>query len=109
MIVKPMVVDLTVVDWDTLELFEVIQEQSQAGERPRIRDLKRLVAGMFVDWTLEDAGKISQAESKQVLDALVTQLGNPPTTNDAPSPPPSSPADAPPSGLTSASPASAGA
>lgn len=104
MIVKPLVVDLNVVDWDTLELFEQIQEQTQNGEHPKIRDLKRLVAGMFAGWTAEDAGKITQAESKQVLDTLIAQLGGPvPNASDAPSSPPSpDTADAPPSGPTSA-------
>lgn len=106
---KPMVVDLSQVSWDTLGLLETIQEQSQAGQRPKMRDLKRLVAGCFLDWTIEDAGKITQGESKEILDTLMAQLGNQPPASDTPSSPPSSTADAPPSGPTSASPPSAGA
>ena len=42
-----------------------------------MRDLKRLVAGLFVDWTVEDAGKITNAEAKQIFGSIGEQLSVP--------------------------------
>ncbi|MBK9711564.1 MAG: hypothetical protein IPO81_09610 [Kouleothrix sp.] len=71
MIVKPLIVDVPNLSWDALELFELLQEKVAAGERLRIREMKQLIGHVFTDWTVEDAGKITQSETQQVFDALV--------------------------------------
>lgn len=87
MITKPLTIDKTALDWDTLELLEDIQAQFQAGETPSVRALKRLIAGLFVDWTLADAGKITNAEAAQIFAAIGEQLSVPKSTDTASSAP----------------------
>ena len=77
MIVKPLIIKLDEVSWDTLEILETIQAKTQAGEQPRIGELKPLVAGLFDGWTIEDAGKITRGEGQQIFDAIKEQLGVP--------------------------------
>lgn len=69
-IVKPLKTNPDNIDLDTLELFEQIQEEISTTGRPNIGAFKRLIAGMFEDWTLADAGKITRAEMPQIIDAL---------------------------------------
>lgn len=69
-ITKPLIIDKSKIDWDTLELLEDISARMQSGEQPKVRELKRLVAGVFVDWTLEDAGKITSEEAPAVFEAI---------------------------------------
>lgn len=76
-IVKPLIINKDELDWDTLELLEDVQALFKAEQAPRVRDLKRLVAGLFVDWTVEDAGKITNAEAKHIFESIGEQLSVP--------------------------------
>ena len=76
-ITKPLIINKDELDWDTLELLEDVQALFKAEQAPRVRDLKRLVAGLFHDWTLEDAGKITNAEAKQIFESIGEQLSVP--------------------------------
>lgn len=98
-IAKPLIIALDEVDWDTLELLEIVQAKSQAGEQPTVGELKLLVAGLFQGWTLADAGKITRAEGQQVFEAIKEQLGVP-KSSDSASSAPSTTAEPPPSGPT---------
>ena len=86
-IVKPLIIDKSQLDWDTLELLEEVNATVQAGGNPKVRDLKRLVAGVFVDWTLEDAGKITSGEAKEVFEAIKDQFALPKASATESSPP----------------------
>lgn len=86
-ITKPLVIDKAQLDWDTLELLETVQAAVQGGDAPKFADLKRLIAGLFVGWTVEDAGKITQAESTQIFEAVKEQLALPNASATSSSPP----------------------
>lgn len=70
MIVKPLKCDPDKIDLDTLELFEAVQEQLATEGRAKTADFKRLIAGIFEDWTVADAGKITRGEMPQIIEAL---------------------------------------
>jgi hypothetical protein len=71
MIAKPLIIDLENMSWDALEMLETMQERAAAGQQMKIREMRDLVAAVFVDWTREDTGKITQGETKQIFDAIV--------------------------------------
>ena len=83
MITKPMIVDVPSLTWDALELLELLQEKAAAGEQPKVREMKQLVALVFTDWTLDDAGKITQAETKQVFDSIMAAFQDTPPKESA--------------------------
>jgi hypothetical protein len=69
-ILKPLKTNPDNIDLDTLELFEQVQEQLQVTGRVNTGNFKRLIAGMFEDWTIADAGKVTRAEMPQLIEAL---------------------------------------
>ena len=73
---------------DTLELLETVHAKAAAGEPLAILELKALIAGLFVDWTLADAGQITQRVSEAIFAASQEQLGVP-KSSASDSPPPS--------------------
>lgn len=69
-IVKPLKTNPDNIDLDTMELFEQVQEQLSTTGRVNTGDFKRLIAGIFEDWTVADAGKVTRGEMPQLMDAL---------------------------------------
>ena len=69
-IVKPLKTNPDNIDLDTMELFEQVQDELATTGRVKTADFKRLIAGIFEDWTAADAGKITRAEIPQMIEAL---------------------------------------
>lgn len=70
MIVKPLKVNVDNIDLDTMELFESVQAEVATTGRVKASAFKALIAAMFEDWTIVEAGKITRVEMPQVLEAI---------------------------------------
>jgi hypothetical protein len=69
-ILKPLKTNPDNIDLDTLELFEEVQEALATTGRVKTAVFKKLIAGIFEDWTDADAGKVTRAEMPQLIEAL---------------------------------------
>jgi hypothetical protein len=69
-ILKPLKTNPDNIDLDALELFEQVQEELSNTGRVKTADFKRLIAAMFEDWTVAEAGKITRGEMPQIIEAL---------------------------------------
>ena len=69
-IVKPLKVNVDNIDLDTMELFESVSEELTNTGRVNAARFKELLAAMFEDWTIADAGKVTRIEMPQILGAI---------------------------------------
>lgn len=75
-ILKPLKVNLDAIDLDTMELFEAVQDELATTGRVKASVFKRLIAGLFEEWTAEMAGKITRAEMPKIIEAIGEVFNN---------------------------------